>query len=76
MRTTLVVMLLLFGLVVGLPLWLAWLRATGRFAAVERVLGTYRQPSRWAWLGPVTGAGSYVLMGWRSSLKVTVCGGP
>jgi hypothetical protein len=68
MGTGLLVMLLLFGVFVGIPLWLAWLSATERFGRVERVLGAeswHRQSSRWAWAWawPVTGAGIYAAMG-------------
>jgi hypothetical protein len=66
MGTALVIMLMLFGVFVGIPLWLAWLSATGRFGRVERVLGAepwHRQSSRWAWIWPMTIAGVYAVMG-------------
>jgi hypothetical protein len=66
MGTALVLMLLLFGVFVGIPLWLAWLSATGRFARVEQVMGAepwHRQSSRWAWVWPLAGAAIYAVMG-------------
>ena len=66
MGTALVVILLLFGVFVGIPLWLAWLSATGRFGRVERVLGAEpwpRQSSRWAWVWPAVLGGLYVVLG-------------
>jgi hypothetical protein len=66
MGTALVLILLLFGVFVGIPLWLAWLSATGRFARVERVMGAepwHRQSSRWAWVWPLAGAATYAALG-------------
>jgi hypothetical protein len=66
MGTALVIMLLLFGVFVGGPLWLAWLSATGRFGRVERVMGAapwHQQSSRWAWIWPLAGTGIYAVMG-------------
>jgi hypothetical protein len=66
MGTTLVVVLVLFGVFVGIPLWLAWLSATGRFARVERVMGAepwHQQSSRWALIWPLAFAGTYAVMG-------------
>ncbi len=61
MGTALVVVLLIFGVFVGVPLWLARLSATGRFYRLDRALGRAlsaesRQPSRWAWLWSAGGA--------------------
>ena len=66
MGTALVIMLMLFGVFVGIPLWMAWLSATGRFARVEWVMGVepwHRQSSRWAWVWPLAGAAMYAVMG-------------
>jgi hypothetical protein len=78
MGTALVVMLVLFGVFVGIPLWLAWLSATGRFDRVERALGAeprHRRPSRWAWAWPAAAAGFYAVVGgWQLAQGWRVAG--
>jgi len=61
MGTVLMIVLLILGVFVGIPLWLARLSATERFYRLDRALGRAlgaesRQPSRWAWLWSAGGA--------------------
>jgi hypothetical protein len=63
MGTVLAVMLLVFGVFVGIPLWLAWLSATGRFYRLDRWAEPHQPPSLWARAWPLVVAVTYTVLG-------------
>jgi hypothetical protein len=70
MGTVLIVTLLVFGVFVGIPLWLTQPSAAVRVSRLERALGTETgQPSRWVW-GLTGGIGAtYTILGVRSLVR-------
>jgi hypothetical protein len=63
MGTALAVMLLVFGLFVGIPFWLAWLSATGRFYRVDQWAQPHQPTSPWARAWPLAFAATYTIIG-------------
>jgi hypothetical protein len=63
MVTVLAVTLLVFGVFVGIPLWLAWLSATGRFYRLDRWAEPDQPPSPWARAWPWVFAVTYTVIG-------------
>ena len=64
MGTVLAVMLLVLGVSVGIPLWLAWLSATGRFYRLDRAFDAepHQQPS-WARAWPLLFTAGHTVLG-------------